>query len=293
MIVGGSVLTDFRSSRMTRIIEGLPTGFKALDDKLMGLKNGEVIVVASRPLVGKTTFAMNIAECLSLGCDIHGVPFSGRCAGRRPVLYFSLQMPSASFAKRLLYSRARVDSLWLERCEMPREAPKITALGEASNELQQALFYVEDTPGPDIEELCKKAKDMKHDHGIELVIVDYLQLCESNAMAQHGRQAELAHISAQLKVMAKELMVPVIVLAQLLKPVGRDALPNLSDLRDAAAIEETADVVMLLHRTPPYFGSATETNQKDFALLNISKNRNGETGEVRMPFSREFLRFDN
>ena len=280
---------------MEKEIVGLPTGFKALDEKLGGLRKGEVVVIASRPSVGKTSLAMNVAECLSLGHDINGIPFVGKSEGRHAVLYFSLEMPSSSFAKRMLCSRAQINAWRLER-DMIDEAEKAAvevAVTGAASEIGQARLYIEDTPNLDVEELCKSAKSMKRDNGIELVVVDYLQLCNSKIASEGGRKSELSHVFAHLKLMAKELMVPVVVLVQLFKQIDRDKLPTLSDLRDVAVIEENADIVMFLHRIPPYYDSEIKASEEDVAILDIAKNRKGETGEVKMTFSREFMRFGN
>ena len=147
---------------MEKEIVGLPTGFKALDEKLGGFRKGEVVVITSRPSVGKTSLAMNIAECLSLGHDINGIPFVGKSEGRHAVLYFSLEMSSASFAKRMLCSRAHINAWHLER-DVIDEAESATvkvAVADAANEMGQTRLYVEDTANLDIEELCKKAKSM-------------------------------------------------------------------------------------------------------------------------------------
>jgi len=280
---------------MEKEIVGLPTGFKALDEKLGGLRKGEVVVIASRPSVGKTSLAMNVAECLSLGHDINGIPFVGKSEGRHAVLYFSLEMLSASFAKRMLCSRAHINAWQLERdvIDEAESAAVKVAVADAANEMGQARLYVEDTANLDIEELCKKAKSMKRDNGIELVVVDYLQLCNSKIASEGGRKSELSHVFAHLKLMAKELMVPVVVLVQSFKQIDRDKLPTLSDLRDVAVIEENADIVMFLRRIPPYYDSEIKASEEDVAILDIAKNRKGETGEVKMTFSREFMRFGN
>lgn len=276
---------------MGKVIDGSPTGFKALDEKLGGLRKGEVVVIASRPSVGKTSLAMNVAECLSLGHDINGIPFVGKSEGRHAVLYFSLEMSSASFAKRMLCSRARINAWRLER-DMTDEAVKVAA-ARAASELGQARLHIDDTPNLDVEALREKAKSMKRDNGIELVIVDYLQLCNGKTAAPGGRQAKLSHVFADLKLIAMELMVPVVVLVQLLKQIDMDKSPTLSDLHDVADVEKNADVVMLLHRTPPYYGSEVKATEEDVAILDIAKNRKGETGQVKMTFSRGFMRFGN
>ena len=135
---------------MIKEILGLPTGFKEIDEKLGGLRKGEVVVFASRPSVGKTALAMNIAECLSLGRDINGVPFAGRNEGKHAVLYFSLEMPSASIARRMLYSRAHVNAWHLERdtIDEAETAALKVAVADAVNEFGQARLYIEDTPNP-------------------------------------------------------------------------------------------------------------------------------------------------
>ncbi len=286
---------------MTKEIVGLPTGFKEIDEKLGGLRKGEVVVIASRPSVGKTALAMNIAECLSLGRDINGVPFAGRNEAKHAVLYFSLKMPSASIARRMLYSRAHVNAWHLER-DIIDEAEKTTvevAISHGAEVLKQALLYVVDTPVPDIDDLYQDAVRAKGEKGIELVVIDYLQLYEGKAAAKQGRLEEMADISNRIKTMAKELMVPVVVLVQLPKRIVKEGEPKqynepkLSDLRDAAAIEESADVVLLLHRPSSYCESGDGAANENLAILNVVKNRHGETGQFNMTFSREFMRFGN
>lgn len=290
---------------MVKEIVGLPTGFKTLDEKLSGLRKGEVVVIASHPSVGKTALAMNIAECVALGSDVDGVPFVGECAGRHPVLYFSLEIPAECFAKRMLCGYAHLNP-WRLESKMIDEADKTAVentLSHAAEVLKQASLYVVDTPALDIDDLYQKAVCEKREKGIELVVIDYLQLCEGKAVSKQGRLEEMAYISNRIKTMAKELMVPVVVLVQLPKRIVKEGEskqcnePKLSDFLDAAAMEESADVVLLLHRPsyrlPSYCESNDEAVNENLAILDVTKNRNGETGRIKMAFSREFMRFGN
>ncbi|MCQ2388994.1 MAG: replicative DNA helicase [Kiritimatiellae bacterium] len=286
-------------------IEGLPTGFKYVDEKLLGLRPSEMIVIAARPSVGKTSFAMNIAENVALGQDINGIPFNSRKdaqgnelnARPHPVLVFSLEMDVGSLVKRMLCGRAKANSWRIARNLLtPGEKADVgQRLIRASGELKKAPIFVDDTSGLDIADLRARARRMKRQHGIELVVIDYLQLCACREVSKQGRQIEVARISGQIKAMAKELKIPVIVLSQLSraneKRGDKDEVPKLSDLRDSGSIEQDADVVMMLRR--PYMVRATRDNKEteNLAVVDVAKHRNGETGDVKMNFFRDYVRF--
>ena len=280
-----------------RIMEGLSTGYKYLDETLQGLKPGEMIVIAARPSVGKTSLAMNIAESAALGQMIstgQKVPYDdGR---QHPVAIFSLEMPVEQLTKRMLAGRARINMWRLNRnLVSSREKGEMTAsLMQAMGELRNAPFYVDDTAGLDVMDLRARARRMKKQYGIELIVIDYLQLCTCREGARQSRQIEVSMISQQIKAMAKELKVPVIVLSQLSRANEQRGdkyeKPKLSDLRDSGAIEQDADVVFLLRR-PSRNSNDPESNDPTLAYVDIAKNRNGETGEVKMSFIREHTRF--
>jgi replicative DNA helicase len=199
----------------TGMIEGLPTGFKYIDEKLLGLKKAEMIVIAARPSVGKTSFAMNIAECVALGKDINGKPFEGENNRPHPVMIFSLEMDTTSLAKRMLCGRAHVSAWRIARNLMTRneKSEATSALMRAAGELSSAPIYIDDASGLDIADLRARARRMKRQHNIELIVIDYLQLCQCREASKQGRQIEVSRISGQIKAMAKELQIPVIVLS--------------------------------------------------------------------------------
>ncbi len=309
--IGGeaSVKTDWKSAvdrtfrsierlfESTGMIEGLPTGFKYIDEKLLGLKKSEMIVIAARPSVGKTSFAMNIAECVAMGRDINGRPFEGENGRPHPVLIFSLEMDTASLAKRMLCGRAHVSSWRISRNLMAKseKAEATSALIRAAGELKQAPIFIDDASGLDIADLRARARRMRRQHGIELVVIDYLQLCQCREVSKQGRQIEVSRISGQIKSMAKELQIPVIVLSQLSRANeqrgDKNEVPKLSDLRDSGAIEQDADVVMMLRRPSMVRATRDDVNTQNLAIVDVAKHRNGETGDVKMNFFRDFVRF--
>ena len=279
------------------MIEGLPTGFQHIDEKLLGLKKSEMIVVAARPSVGKTSFAMNIAECVAMGRDINGKPFEGENRGPHPVLIFSLEMDTASLSKRMLCGRAHVSSWRISRnlLTQSQKAEATAALIRAAGELKSAPIFIDDASGLDIADLRARARRMKRQHGIELIVIDYLQLCQCREVARQGRQIEVSRISGQIKAMAKELKIPVIVLSQLSRANeqrgDKNEIPKLSDLRDSGAIEQDADVVMMLRRPSMVRATRDDVETQNLAIVDVAKHRNGETGDVKMNFFRDFVRF--
>jgi replicative DNA helicase len=276
--------------------EGLSTGLTHLDEKLQGLKNAEMIVVAARPSVGKTSLAMNIAESCALGLDMNNVPVKCDGGKRHPVMIFSLEMPVEALTKRMIAGRARVNMWRLNRnlCARSEKQMMSANLFQAVGELRGAPIFVDDTAGLDVMDLRARARRAKKQHGIELIVIDYLQLCCCREYAKQGRQIEVSHISQQIKAMAKELKVPVIVLSQLSRANEQRGdkfeRPKLSDLRDSGAIEQDADVVFLLRR-PSRTPSDPESGDETLAIIDVAKNRNGETGDVRVNFLREYTRF--
>ena len=280
-----------------KLMEGLSTGYKYLDETLQGLKPAEMIVVAARPSVGKTSLAMNIAESCALGRMItSGAPVATDGGKPHAVAIFSLEMPVEQLTKRMLSGRAGINMWRLNRNLVPRnEKQEMTErLVMALTELKSAPIYVDDTAGLDIMDLRARARRMKKQHNIELIVIDYLQLCCCREGQKQGRQIEVSMISQQVKAMAKELKVPVIVLSQLSRANeqrgDKEEKPKLSDLRDSGAIEQDADVVFLLRR-PSRTASSKDVDDKTLAIIDIAKNRNGETGEVKMNFIREYTRF--
>ena len=238
-------------------ITGLSTGFAKLDEKLMGLKSGEITVIASRPSVGKTALAMNIVECVALGQDINGDTAKSDGGKHHPALYFSLEMPTNTLIGHMISSRARID-LWKinggdtidgddgidkERCEMN------SRLVDARDALRYAPIFIEDCESAlDVSVIRDKARKAKSLHNIELVVVDYLQLIENRGIPVNSRVEELDNIVAGMKELADELGVHVILLAQLpySMPRGVDKKPTFSDFRDIPGAEQIADIVMFM-----------------------------------------------
>ena len=279
-----------------KAFDGLSTGLTHLDEKLQGLKQAEMIVVAARPSVGKTSLAMNIAESCALGLDMNNMPVKCDGGKKHPVLIFSLEMPVESLTKRMIAGRAQLNMWRLNRglCAKSEKQQLASNLFQAVGELKTAPIYVDDTAGLDVMDLRARARRWKKSHGIELIVIDYLQLCCCHEYARQGKQIEVSQISQQIKAMAKELKIPVIVLSQLSRANeqrgDKHERPKLSDLRDSGAIEQDADVVFLLRR-PSRTPSDPESADETLAIIDVAKNRNGETGEVRVNFIREFTRF--
>ena len=280
-----------------RTLEGLSTGLTHLDEKLQGLKPSEMIVIAARPSVGKTSLAMNIAESCALGLDMNNVPVKTDDGQRHSVMIFSLEMPVEALTKRMIAGRAHVNTWRLNRglCASSERKMMINNLSIAAEELRGASIFVDDTAGLDVMDLRARARRAKKQHGIELIVIDYLQLCTCREAARMGsRQIEVSMISQQIKAMAKELRIPVIVLSQLSRANeqrgDKEEKPKLSDLRDSGAIEQDADVVFLLRR-PSRTATSKDADDERLAIIDVAKNRNGETGEVKVNFMREFTRF--
>ena len=266
-------------------ITGLPTGFAELDKMTDGLHGAEMFVIAARPSMGKTALAMNIAEHVALNA-------------KRPVAIFSLEMSTQQLVQRLLCSRARVN---LQRVRdgflSERDFPNLTA---AASKLAESEVFIDDTAGLSILELRAKARRFKSQHNIALIVIDYLQLLRSTSRrAQDNRQLEIAEISSGLKALAKELDIPIVVLAQLNRnPENRTGdskgRPRLSDLRESGSIEQDADIVALLVREEYY--ADTDEDKKEAegkATLIIAKQRNGPVGDVPLTFLKEFTRFED
>ncbi len=270
-------------------LSGLPTGYADLDEMLLGLHNEEMIVLAARPSMGKTSLAMNIAEHVAMG-KADQQP--------RPVGIFSLEMSCEQLVLRMLSSHAGVPAHNIAAGMISQTSHGL--LAQAADALTKAPIFLDDTGGLEILELRARARRMKKKHDIALFVIDYLQLLHSKAHSREGRQNEIAHISGSLKNMAKELKVPVLVLSQLNRaPEARDreGKPRLADLRDSGAIEQDADVVGLLYRPGKYrddpaHQTADSGEPPNVAYLNIAKQRNGPTGDVKLVFREEIMRFE-
>lgn len=272
-------------------LTGVGTGFPNLDKMTSGLHGGEMIVIAARPSMGKTSLAMNIAEHVAIELG-------------EPVGVFSLEMTAESLVMRMLCSRARVSMQNIRSGTLSvQDFTKMT--GEAGR-LASAPIYIDDTPGLSILNLRSRARRMM-EKGIKLFVIDYLQLLHSSMVrGDSNRQQEIADISNGIKSLAKELSVPIIVLSQLNRDVEKEKnrVPKLSDLRESGAIEQDADLVLLIYRPPPQAadgrrGEAEEEPQNQNmqtaveVKLIVAKQRNGPTGEVDLIFLKNYTRFDN
>jgi len=264
-------------------ISGLPTGLKRLDEMTGGMHGGEMIIIAARPSMGKTSLAMNIIEHVAV-------------EQRKPCAVFSLEMTADSLVQRLICARARINMRSLMSGQFLNKGD-FQQMTRAASQLAESNIIIDDTPALSILDLRSKARRFKKIYGIELIAVDYLQLCRSTSKrAADNRQQEIAEISAGLKALAKELNIPVIVLAQLNRGPetrGNSGKPKLSDLRESGSIEQDADVVGLLYR-PEYYAEDEEEKQEvsGLAELLIAKQRNGPTGGVPLTFFKEFMRFE-
>ncbi|PIQ83643.1 MAG: replicative DNA helicase [Candidatus Omnitrophica bacterium CG11_big_fil_rev_8_21_14_0_20_63_9] len=256
-------------------ITGLPTGFVELDQQLAGLQVADLIVVAGRPAMGKSSFALCVAEHVAL-------------AEKIGVAIFSLEMSKENLVQRMLCSHARINahnvrSGMLSTSDWPN-------LTKAAGKLSEAPIFIDDSPGVSILELRAKARRLKSRHNIGLIILDYLQLMDESSHAEN-RQQEISVISRSLKGLARELNVPVIAVSQLSRaPERRETFrPRLSDLRESGAIEQDADVVLMLFREDYY--NPTDEN-KGMAEVIIAKQRNGPTGTIKLAFISDYTRFE-
>ena len=259
-----------REGRLT----GVSTGYYDLDDITSGLQNSELIVIAARPSMGKSSLVLNIAE-------------HAGTKEKKPTLIFSMEMSAQQVAQNMLCSTAKIDAHLLRTGKL--DDNQFSNLSLAMGDLSESEIFIDDTPGLGLLELRAKARRLKLQHNIQMIIVDYLQLMEGRKA--ENRQQEISGISRGLKALARELEVPVIAVSQLNRSVEtRDGhTPRMSDLRESGSIEQDADVIILLHRED-YYDPTKRPGEVD---LNIVKQRNGPTGKVKLTFLREILRFEN
>jgi replicative DNA helicase len=262
-------------------ITGVPTGFADIDKMTSGLQKGDLVIVAARPSMGKTSWVLNVAQTAAIEHNV-------------PVAMFSLEMGKEQLVQRLLCAEGRVDSQRLRRGQLtPDEYQRLAA---AAGHLNTAPLWIDDSPGANVLEMRAKARRLKSETDFGLLIIDYMQL-----MAGHGRTdsrvQEVSEISRGLKALARELEVPVVALSQLSRaPEQRtDHRPQLSDLRESGSIEQDADVVMFLYREEYYAGPVDKDGNslEGKAELSISKQRNGPTGSVDLFFHKAYTRFDS
>jgi len=259
-------------------ITGVPSGFADLDLRTAGFHNSELIILAARPAMGKTAFALNIATNAATKSDV-------------PVLLFSLEMSKEQLVNRVLCSEAMVDSNKLKTGKI--EENDWVKIVEALGPLSEAEMYIDDTAGISITEIRAKARKLKLEKNIGLIIIDYLQLIQGSGNRRNGsREQEISEISRSLKILAKELDVPVIALSQLSRAAEQrsDHRPMLSDLRESGSIEQDADIVMFLYRDDYY---NEESENKNIAEVIIAKNRSGSVGTAEMLWMSSYTKFAN
>lgn len=264
-------------------ITGVPSGYPNLDEMTSGFQPSELIIIAGRPSMGKTAFALNIADYVAIEKNT-------------PVCIFSLEMSKEQIAQRLLCSRARISAHHMKTGRLADH--QWTNLSIAAGPLSEAPIYLDDSPTLSVLEIRAKARRMKHRHSIGLLVVDYLQLVRGQKNAE-SRQQEISYISQSLKSLARELKIPVIALSQLSRQIemrGPAARPKLSDLRESGALEQDADMVIFIHRPPAQNKEDEEAIPDNLpgsvAEIIIGKQRNGPTGVVSLAFVRDFARFE-
>ncbi|WP_438970201.1 replicative DNA helicase [Methylophaga sp.] len=258
-------------------ITGLPTGFIDFDNDTTGLQPADLIIVAGRPSMGKTTFAMNIAENAAI-------------SSHQPVAVFSMEMPADALAMRMLSSLGRINQQNLRTGKLKDDDwPRLTS---AIGLLNDAPLFIDDTPALSPNELRARARRLKREHGLSLIIIDYLQLMQGSGKSGENRATEISEISRSLKALAKELNVPVIALSQLNRSLEQrpDKRPVMSDLRESGAIEQDADLIVFIYRDEVY---NPESEQKGIAEIIIGKQRNGPIGKTKLTFQGQFTKFEN
>jgi replicative DNA helicase len=263
-------------------VTGVPSFYYDLDQKTAGFQRGELIIVAGRPGMGKTSFALNLAENVAVEAKL-------------PVAIFSLEMPAVALAQRILSSRARVSQNSIKRGALtPNDFDKIF---DALDILKEANIFIAESTGINVIDLRAKARRLAHKYGkLGLIVIDYVQIMNAISFTSGGssnRVQEIADISRALKSLALELDVPIILLSQLNRGVESrtDKRPNLSDLRESGALEQDADIVLLLYRDDYY--NKEDSKEPGVAEIDISKNRSGSTGTIKLAFLHELTRFEN
>jgi len=258
-------------------ITGVATGFSDLDEKTSGLQPSDLIIIAGRPSMGKTTLAMNIAENAAVGHKI-------------PVAIFSMEMPGTQLAMRMMASLGRINAHRVRTGKLDDEDwPRLTS---AVSLLSETPIYIDDTPALTPMELRARARRIKREHDLGLIIVDYLQLMQIGDNSTENRATEISNITRSLKALAKELNVPLIAMSQLNRSLEQrtDKRPVMSDLRESGAIEQDADVILFIYRDEVY---NEESPAKGTAEIIIGKQRNGPIGKVTLTFLGEYTKFEN
>jgi replicative DNA helicase len=257
-------------------ITGIPSGYIEFDKMTAGLQSGDLIIVAGRPSMGKTTLAINIAENAAIG-------------SRKGTAIFSMEMPSQQLAFRMISSLGRVDQTHLRTGNFPDE--DWSRINTAVQLMSEAPIYIDDTPGLSPTEIRARARRLQREHGLDLIVVDYLQLMQVEG-TKENRATEISEISRGLKALAKELEVPVIALSQLNRSVEQrtDKRPVMSDLRESGAIEQDADLIIFIYREEVY---NQDTPRKGIADITIAKQRNGPIGDFPLTFVGRYTKFEN
>ena len=258
-------------------ITGIPTGFADLDYKTAGLHNSDLVLVAARPAMGKSAFALNIATNAAVGAKV-------------PTVIFNLEMSKSQLVSRILCSEAMVDSNKIRTGKI--EEDDWVKLATALGPLSEAPIYIDDTPGITVTEIRAKCRKLKMEKNIGLIVIDYLQLIQGSGKRNSSREQEISEISRSLKILAKELDVPVIALSQLSRAAEQraDHRPMLSDLRESGAIEQDADIVMFLYRDDYY---NPDSEKKNIAEVIMAKHRAGSTGTVELLWLGNYTKFVN
>ena len=259
------------------VVTGIPTGFIELDYKTAGLHGSDLILVAARPAMGKTAFALNIAANAAIRANV-------------PVALFSLEMSKEQLVNRVLCMEAMVDSNKVRTGKL--EEDDWSKLAGVVGPLSESGIYIDDTPGISIMEMRTKCRKLKMEKNIGLIVIDYIQLIQGSGKKNSSREQEISEISRSLKILAKELNVPVIALSQLSRAVEQrpEHRPMLSDLRESGAIEQDADIVMFLYRDDYY---NPDSEDKDIAEVIIAKHRGGSTGTVKLLWMGSYTKFVN
>ncbi|MED5462459.1 MAG: replicative DNA helicase, partial [Pseudomonadota bacterium] len=257
-------------------ITGIPSGFKEFDKLTAGLQPGDLVIVAGRPSMGKTTFAVNIAENAAIGARV-------------PTAIYSMEMPSEQLAFRMIGSLGRVDQQHLRNGKFPDE--DWSRINTAVQLMSDAPIYIDDSPGLSPTEIRARARRLKREADLGLIVVDYLQLMQVRGNTEN-RATEISEISRNLKALARELSVPIIALSQLNRSVEQrqDKRPVMSDLRESGAIEQDADVIVFIYREEVY---KPDTLRKGIADISIAKQRNGPIGDFKLTFVGRFTKFEN
>ena len=274
-----------KAAANTAGLTGIPTGYTDLDDKTSGWQNSDLVIIAGRPAMGKTAFALSLAKNIAIDQHI-------------PVAFFSLEMSNVQLANRLISNVCEISGKKILNGQLDNE--EWMRLDKNLRKMQEAPMYIDDTPGLSIFELRTKARRLVREKNVKMIMIDYLQLMNANGMKFGSRQEEVSTISRSLKGLAKELNIPILALSQLNRTVeNREGIegkrPQLSDLRESGAIEQDADMVCFVHR-PEYYHILQDEKGNDLrgmAQIIIAKHRKGATGDVLLTFRGEFTRFQN